>query len=215
MWVSVGEILATCDFEPPAAYYDPPYESPIEDAFAWHLVKHLDPSVALVKQAPAPTICGNFRLDFCATVKGRTIGFECDGADYHDELRDECRDALILWAGHADVIYRLHGADLHHRMNEVLGTLGDREPALFSERGLRNVKHLSSDATHRFDGSGMILVEFAPGEGERRSFPLHIECRDRELRFLNDFAEFAWSRGGGNLDSLIRQFVSHDSAEVA
>ncbi len=207
--------IAACEFESSAAYYDPPYESPIEDAFAWHLVKHLHPAVALLKQAPAPTICGNFRLDFRATVGGRTIGFECDGPDYHDEVRDECRDALILWSGHADVIYRLRGTDLHHRMNEVLGTLGDHEPALFSERGLRNVRHLSREAIHRRVGSGMILVELAPEEGERRSFPLHIECRTRELRFLSDFDEFAWSRGGGDLDATIRAFVHGGAMDVA
>lgn len=174
MWVSVGEVLATCDFQLSAAYYDPPYDSPVEHAFAWHLVEHLDPAVALTKQARAPTICGSFRLDFRAMIGERTIGFECDGAAFHDELRDECRDALILWVGHADVIYRLRGADLHHRMNEVLGTLAEHEPALFSERGRLNVKHLSRDAVHRYGGPGMILVEFAPEEDERRSFPLHI-----------------------------------------
>jgi hypothetical protein len=139
MWVSVGDVLAAGLTGVPASYCDPPYESPIEDAFAWHLIKHLDPAVQLTKQVTAPTICGSFRLDFLAQTGTRRIGFECDGAEYHDELRDECRDAMIVWSGHADVIYRLRGADLHHRMNEVLGTLPDHEPALFRDRGRRNV----------------------------------------------------------------------------
>lgn len=197
MWVRVSDVLAAGLTGVPASYYDPPYESPIEDAFAWHLVKHLDPAVHLMKQVTAPTICGSFRLDFLAEAGASRIGFECDGADYHDELRDECRDAMILWSGHADVIYRLRGANLHRRMNEVLGTLADHEPALFSDRGRRNVAHLSSEAVHRTCGSGMILVDFAPEEGERRSFPLHVQCHTPGLRFLQDFAEFAWTRGGG------------------
>lgn len=215
MWVRVGELLTEDLFERPRAFYDPPYESPIEDAFAWNLIKHLDPATYLVKQHPAPTICGSFRLDFVAIAGSRRIAFECDGAEFHDRLRDECRDAMILWSGHVDMVYRLKGADLHYRMNEVVGTLADLEPTLFDDRGRRNASSLSRDSIRRYVGSSMVFVHFAPEEDERNSFPLTIERRTLDSIFLQDFAEFAWSRGGGDLDRTIKAFLARNAAAIA
>lgn len=66
--------------------YSPPYASPIENDFAWHIVKYLDESVSLLNQYPVETICGLFIVDFVAvTSEGRRVGFECDGKEFHLE----------------------------------------------------------------------------------------------------------------------------------
>jgi hypothetical protein len=94
--------------------YDPPYESPLEDSFAWNLSKHLRRDTRLEKQVVVSTVCGAFRMDFVATsAAGQRIAFECDGAEFHEFRRDEWRDAMILGGGGADSIIRLEGAILH------------------------------------------------------------------------------------------------------
>jgi len=75
--------------------YDPPYESPLEDLFAWNAVKYLGETVAFDKQVEVDTICGKFRLDFLAVSPESRVAFECDGVEYHEPRRDEWRDAMI------------------------------------------------------------------------------------------------------------------------
>lgn len=213
MWVRAGDLLgAALGLHGPA--YDPAYESPIEEAFAWHLVKHLGEAVAFEKQVEVSTTCGGFRMDFVATAAGRRIAFECDGAEYHNELRDECRDAVILWAGHVDAVYRLRGADLHYRMDDVLAALVVAESELFSARGRRNVEHLARGTTVRALGAGLFYAQRPIEEDEQISFPVRIEKHSLDSHFLRGFAEFA-SRRGGNLDAAIFAFVNRAAGEVA
>jgi hypothetical protein len=212
MWVRVGNLIqAALEFEGPA--YDPPYESPIEDAFAWHIVKHLDAAATLVKQVEVETICGGFRIDFIASAGGRRIAFECDGAEYHNQLRDECRDAVILWSGFVDSIYRLRGADLHYRVDDVLVALVTAEPGLFSSRGRRNVEHLARGTTVRSFGTAL-FADRAVGDDERAVFPIRIERHSLDSHFLRDFADFA-SRRAGRLDTVISAFLNRAAGEVA
>lgn len=78
--------------------YQPPYDSPIEDAFAYYFVmKYAAEDVDLTTQVEASTICGKFRLDFVLCAReGFRAGVECDGKDFHNPSRDEWRDAMIL-----------------------------------------------------------------------------------------------------------------------
>lgn len=92
-------------FHPEPVYMPGKYESPIEDIFAWHITKYLDPSVNFYAQYPVKTICGKFRLDFLVDFRGRRIAFECDGKNFHEPGRDLWRDAMILGTEQVDVIF--------------------------------------------------------------------------------------------------------------
>jgi hypothetical protein len=126
--------------------YDPPYDSPIEDRFAWAFSKYLSPSVKLQKQAEMRTICGVFRLDFLVSVGNRHIAIECDGKAYHQGDRDEWRDAVLLGDGCADVIFRFTGRDIHCVGDDCVYLMSIYEKNLFVDRGIVNLRLLASDA---------------------------------------------------------------------
>ena len=69
--------------------YAPPYDSPIENVFAYHLLKHISPSATLERQVEVDTPVGGFRLDFMLSDEDLSIGLECDGEKFHDPWRDE------------------------------------------------------------------------------------------------------------------------------
>lgn len=48
----------------PSLFYDPPYERPLEDEFAWHLIKYLRPITGLRYQVKVETPCANAWVDF-------------------------------------------------------------------------------------------------------------------------------------------------------
>jgi hypothetical protein len=133
------------------ANYTPPYESPLEDIFAWDVHKFLGNFVSLAKQEEAQTPFGLFKIDFVAKTRaGRRIGFECDGKDYHkDKQRDQLRDAVILNAGHVDLIYRFRGQDLFYHSTECLYFLTFWEPDLFGVTGTYQLSLLASDGAKR------------------------------------------------------------------
>ena len=200
--------------------YEPPYDSPIEDAFAWHATKYLNQQILWTPQFEVMTICGRFRIDFVAEISGRTVGFECDGAEYHDGRRDELRDALILFdSRRLDVIYRLRGTDLHWRMHDVLYLLACFEPALFSERAMLQLPRLASgvvvsQACQR-DYRGMLLG-YGRGEDRPRGTIefLHLQRRaadadPRAFRFERKFVSFALAIGGGKLDHVAARWHEH------
>lgn len=128
----------------PPNHFNPPYESPIEQAFAWRARTTLREDLSIQKQAWVSTIGGRFRLDFLIEHNGRKVAFECDGKNFHDWYRDRWRDALILADAQCDVVYRLSGRDLWLRTDDLMYVLSRLEPQLFSERGHMNLRHLAS-----------------------------------------------------------------------
>jgi hypothetical protein len=100
--------------------YTPPYDSPIEDVFAYHVVKYLASDTKMQPQHPISTPAGNFILDFTLERGGLPIGIECDGRPYHDAYRDEWRDALILGTGRVAAVYRFSGRILSYHINDCL-----------------------------------------------------------------------------------------------
>jgi len=110
-------------------------ESPLESRFALSLIRRLHPNAHLESQVSVDTICGRFRLDFVVTRRGRMVAVECDGKDYHDEGRDEWRDAMVLGAEAVDVIYRFRGSDLTYHLNDCLFLISQWEPDLVSPAG--------------------------------------------------------------------------------
>jgi len=198
--------------KPPS--YSPPYGSPLENDFAYQVVKHLDVAVDLQAQYHVETICGLFIVDFVAvSSSGRHVGFECDGKEFHNASRDEWRDAMILGSEELDAIYRLRGADIIHQLDNILFLLSRCETELFSERGRRNLISLAHPEVRDFEinpEETNIYVAF----GDEEFSPInriHLARRHREIpagrrQFWQTAYQFAANIGGGSLDAVIAEY---------
>lgn len=119
-------------------HFDPPYDSPLEEAFAWTLSKVLLETAMVEKQFIVPTQFSTFRLDLLISGGARRVGIELDGAEFHKNrhCQDYTRDALILHEGACDVIYRIEGKDAFHRPFACLDFMTEEDISIFSDRGL-------------------------------------------------------------------------------
>ena len=204
--------------------YEPPYDSPLEDQFAWKLSKYLRPGTTLEKQVPVRTICGTFRIDLVATTSSACrIAYECDGAEFHDAGRDQWRDAMILGAEAVDAIVRLRGSDLTYHQDDVLLLLAKWDPELFSERSFAVLARLASEPAknHRHDSATSAMITYW-AESESRTNPLHVflvRSNRRVPSGLHEFWQtafgFAKSLGGGDLDAIIAQWRQEQAFRVA
>lgn len=202
-------------FQKPKPAFEPPYDSPIENDFAYNIVKYLDERVAFKKQVSVKTICGRFRLDFIAYQSGRCIGFECDGKEFHNNEvhcsgRDRWRDALILETGIVEVIYRFPGKNLVYNINDCLFILAVYEPQLFSERSLENLKALASvdvknqiSEMQQYDEKEWIFCGY---EEFRYQYGISIYRHHRNNFFLLEMSTYAKKYGEGDLDRVMQQF---------
>ena len=196
------------------AMYDPPYDSPIEDKFAYNFVKYAALDCSLVNQHPVETICGKFIIDFViVSNNGKHIGVECDGKDFHDASRDEWRDAMIIGDGHLDVIYRIKGEDITYQIENVLYLMANIDQTAFSDRALINLKILTSaNSTKRSENFNQnmpsVVVEIDDSNN------LHCVLLDRRTKeispgrrqFWMAAYKFASSIGGGDLDEVIMKY---------
>ncbi len=129
----------------PMPSFDPPYESPVEEALAWSLVKLLHGQVSFLKQHEVSTRRGNFRLDFLlVTPAGLRIGIEVDGKQFHSYRRDAWRDAVILGEGHVDVMIRFAARDVHYRVFDTIAVLRHLYPEAFDPYQVIAVDRLAS-----------------------------------------------------------------------
>jgi hypothetical protein len=192
--------------------YSPPYDSPIEDAFARHFSEYASESINLATQVHVTTICGLFILDFLITTSnGHRIGIECDGKEFHNESRDEWRDGMILGEAHVDTIYRLRGADINHRIEDVLLVLCNLEPGLFNSRARAKLRTLASDEALQMSANTEQDVYSALIASESEMGTLRIEARRRiiplgQRRFWMTAYKFAVAHNGGNLDDLMATY---------
>lgn len=145
--------------------YEPPYDSPIEDIFAWELVKFLPEDADLRPQVKVETQCETYRIDFVCKSGGWTVGFECDGQGFHDEERDEWRDALIMGTGRVNAIYRIRGRSIFHQIGRALYLVSLYEDKIFSDRGCTNLKLLGNAellSVSRFENRGFLEYLWYP-----------------------------------------------------
>ncbi len=167
----------TIDLDPPSCpSYEPPYDSPIEDSFAWHIVKYLPPNATLTPQVEVATQCGTYRIDFVCTSGGRTVGFECDGQKYHDEARDEWRDALILGTRRVNAIFRITGRSIFNQIERTLYLVSRCERSLFSQRGCTNLRILGEAdmlKVDRFEDVSFLEYRWYP-----QSLAHHLDDQD-------------------------------------
>ena len=65
-------------------YYNPPYDSPIEDEFALTYTKYINENVDFRAQEIVYTKCGQFRIDFIVELEDkRKIGIEYPSVGEH------------------------------------------------------------------------------------------------------------------------------------
>lgn len=192
--------------------YSPPYDSPIEELFAYNIVKHLNISANLIKQYEVATICGVYRLDFIIEHENERIGFECDGREYHNWQRDKWRDAMILGTKAVDYIYRLRGTDLYRHVDDCLFLISQEHPYLFSERGLINLNTLASseikDQLWR-NTTSLLSAVYKDEDGflnERDLVMIDIRSnlyRDTWYKYFT----WAQEKGGGKLEDLMESYM--------
>lgn len=192
--------------------YSPPYDSPIEDAFALHYARYSSDVVELISQYRTDTLCGRFIVDFVIEDEnGYRIGIECDGKEFHDDSRDEWRDAMILGEGHLDVIYRLRGGDIRYCIEDVLYLLAELEPSIFGSRAVANLKVLASSEIQQLQKNRQLDSFFIQYRNGGDAGTLRVEARRRvvplgQRRFWQTAYEYAVSRGGGRLDAVIEKY---------
>lgn len=190
-----------------APCYEPPYDSPIEDFFAWNMAKYLDEKTTWERQVSVSTICGCFRMDFVANTHSRRIAFECDGEEFHGRhgcARDEWRDAMILGGEFVDAIYRIPGRLIVHDMHRSIAWLAECEPEVFSERSRINLRILARSARSAMrGGAGMVSDFYSPHPS------IQIECFHRQpivREWWQCLFAYAKEHGGGDLDSIINRW---------
>ena len=142
---SIGSVLARviAGDGSSRSYFDPPYDSPIEETLAWNLVKFLSPSANLRSQVSVQTLGGRFYLDFVISINDIRIGIECDGRAFHNFERDEWRDALILGDGAVESIWRFPGSDIFLQCRECIYQISRVNGILFSAGGLHTLSTTS------------------------------------------------------------------------
>jgi len=192
--------------------YSPPYDSPIEDSFALCYVKYAAPDIDFIPQFKVNTLCGTFIVDFALIGQsGYRIGVECDGKDFHEESRDEWRDAMILGENHIDAIYRVRGCDIQHHIEDVLFLLAELEPNLFDARAVLNLSVLASPEVkelprahwidqYKFHYRNESDIGFFKLEARRCVVPA------TQRRFWQTAYRYALSMGGGKLDDVISSY---------
>jgi hypothetical protein len=203
------------------ASYSPPYDSPIEDTFAYYAAKFLAPAVEVIPQVELPTPHGTFRVDFLTTTE-RKVAFECDGAEFHDAFRDEFRDALLLGYGCVDVIYHLPGAVITYYPHDALRLISLWDPVLFRPREQGIVTQLCTPAVKDIvldRRDERVLVPVAQEERPAPPFLLSIVRRVRTVPqgrrahwpFLFKYAN---ERPGLGLDQLVAARTSEPMRDM-
>lgn len=143
--------------------YDPPYERPIDDEFAWHLIKYLRTDAKLDYQVCVPlqmglmnTDFGRLWIDFVVTHdvagKARCIAFDIEDRDDQgagDPAWLRQRDALLV-SRCVDVLYRFRMVDVLHRLHDCLYLVAQHEGDLFSQRGHTNLNTLASSTVRGY-----------------------------------------------------------------
>jgi hypothetical protein len=175
-------------------------------------VKFASDDVDITPQFEVTTLCGRFIIDFVLTTSdGNRVGIECDGREFHDESRDEWRDAMILGEGHVDAIYRLRGSDITYYMEDILYLMAVLEPRFFSSRATKNLEVLASSEIQELPKSHCEDLYHFKYRNEAGLGFFRVETRRRAVptgqrRFWQSAYRFAQSIGGGTLDDVMEKY---------
>jgi len=191
----------------PDQVYQPPYDSPIEDIFAWHCQKYLQQGVGLDSQVEFKTHHGVFRVDFVlVTENTNRVGVECDGRDFHEPFRDEFRDAILLGEGHLGTLYHFRGCDITYYPEDCIWLMSTLDPDLFSERGRPQLSYL-----HRLE---IVSVLSSPESYVLRSLPGEPKYRFWAFRRSVDVKSHANPTGWPHWRVLYRFACEHPLASL-
>lgn len=155
-------------------YFNPPYESPLEEKFAELIRPMLKKSVRFIPQFEAETLWGKFRIDFVLQYRDEKAGIECDGETVHGtdaQIYDNWRDIICLSEKVINRIYRFSGSGLFEHMHEAIKLFTSIEQNLFREKVLSVIeKDLNGKKYHdlsaeKKDSNNFVLdMEFAKTE---------------------------------------------------
>lgn len=135
-------------------------ESPIENLFIDAFEKYVSSRVEIYPQYEVHTPWGMFRLDFLIQLGEKKIAIECDGKDFHDQCRDEWRDALILGSKQVDSIYRFRGKDLFWNVNDCVHLIFHYDKGLFNSCYQHNYSQLiTEDLQERLENDPFLNQE--------------------------------------------------------
>ena len=191
------------------------FESVLEREFAHSMLKFLRSDALLKSQVEVKTLCGVFRLDFVVTCPpDYRIAFECDGKEFHDESRDEFRDAIIIGDVFVDSIYRLRGSDITYHIEDLIYIISLWNPELFSTRSHIVLGQLKSSEVTKVEKSIDLTATLAhirylvDSTGDKMPHGLWVErqYRSKTNSFIKTWRsgqyEFAQKQGGGKLEEL-------------
>ena len=189
----------------------PPCESQIERDVEYRFLKYLAPDTRVERQAWVNTAWGAFRIDFLLLHHEQRIGIECDGASFHDEYRDEWRDAIVLGSGELDEIIRLAGQDIHYRPDDCIYLLSQMHPEVFTERSRCNLERIASPEARdaQFLNGKLRYVALVPKHGDDGEIgaqsTVRIAWRRRNAmrQYWQKLYEAALAIGPCSLDELI------------
>ncbi|MBD6981802.1 MULTISPECIES: hypothetical protein [Vibrio] len=196
-------------------FYDPPYDSPIEDTFAKFASKYLKQELEMDSQVVVKTICGTFRLDFVVTDgKGRKTAIECDGKEFHEGSRDEWRDAMILGSTDIEEIYRIRGSEINFSIEDVFYILSIWSPWLFDERQAYNMGCIATEELTKsspLPTDSTFSLNYIDDNNQMSCFYIvkrHKNIPKGNRQFWQKAFEYAQHVGGGDLDDVIAKFRS-------
>jgi hypothetical protein len=138
------------------------------------------------QQVEFPTPFATFFLDVGCLVKpGRAIGIECDGQDFHrDQVREFCRDALILGTGRLAHIYHIEAWSVERRYIDWLFILSRLEPDIFTSASLEAIDGLAK------------ANDFHRGTSIQGRYTGFMYRRTHEMQTIKDFIQFARAHCG-------------------
>jgi len=188
----------------------PPYDSPIEDVFAEHCFKYLSDDVSVEKQVEVKTKHGIFRADFKLKNSTKRIAIECDGKEFHEMLKDELRDSILLGENHYDTIYHFRGCDLVYYPYDCVWLILALDDGFINKGGhlhlvkLRDASFEVSNEKKNTEESFMFNID--PPKVIFWAFRRSIELVNRNPRmryFWQSLYQFACEYPNASLDKLL------------
>jgi hypothetical protein len=180
------------------AFYAPPYDDDLDDAFLWNLVKYLGPvsDLHLTRRGSASLFIVETPARTHQHPHGggrRRIGFLLRSDAAGNANASSLIDADALRRLDVDEVYVLREADVTHRLPDVLFIISRWVRGLFSERGRTNLERLATRPAHGASvhpGDDRVCLSYsdeAPATSLRLDAPVAIPpevviCRHRLRR---------------------------------
>ena len=183
-------------------------ESPIEEIFARECCRYISDQADFDYQVEVSTRHERFRVDFVLSLAQETVAVECDGRDFHNPLRDEFRDAVLLGENHFTAVYHFRGCDITFYPADCLWLMSVEYPALFCERGRHQLDYLHELEIVPLLSQREAIILRNPAEPWRRAWVFRRNIRQKlspnpYWPYWRTLYEFARRHSGFSLDRVI------------